>query len=134
MARLTGYDAASAEELGDDGKHHQRRENGGHGGVEIRRIFPGTYAEKNHHPADRKRADRGVQEIPLEAFEGSLTPGQQRSDRGEQQEEQCNRDRHAIEKRRPDRDFVSLDKVREDREERAPEYGEAEGEQEKIVE
>src|SRR6266404_7249940 len=134
LLRLAGDDAASAEKFGDDGKHHQRRENGGHGGIEIRRIFPGTDAEKNHHPTDRKRADRGVEEIPLEAFEGSLTPCEQRSDRGEQQEQQGNRDRHAIEKRWPDRDFVSLNEFRQDREKRAPQYGEAEGEQEEIVE
>ena len=85
-------------------------------------------------PPMATRADRGEQEIPLEAFDGSLTPGEQRSDRGEQQEQQGNRDSDAIEKRRPDRDFVSLNKFRQDREKRAPQYGEADHEQEEIVE
>src|SRR3977135_2741905 len=97
-------------------------------------MFPGTHPEKNHHPADRKRADRGVEEISLEALEGRLTPGQQWSDGGEQQEKQGNRARNTIEKRRPDRDFVSRNEFREDREKRAPQYGEAESEQEEIVE
>src|SRR5271157_72638 len=133
LLALTGDDAASAEELGNDGKDHQRRENGGHGGIEEGRILPGTDAEQDHHAADSERADRGEQEIPLEAFDGSLAPGQQRSNRGQQQEQQGNRHRDAIEKGRPDRDFVSLNEFRQDREKRAPQYGEADDEQEKIV-
>src|ERR1019366_6632459 len=134
LLALPGDDAASAEELGNNGKDHQRRENSGHGRVEERGIFPGTDAENDHHPANRNRADRGEQEIPLEAFDGSLTPGQQRSDGGEQQEQQSNRNSNAIEKRRPDRDFVSLNEFRQDRKKRAPQYGEADDQQEEIVE
>src|SRR5208282_2513456 len=129
-----GDDAATADELGDHSKDHQRRENGCHGGVEIGRIFPGTDAEQDHHAADGDGADRGEQEIPLEAFEGSLTPGEQRSDRGQQQEQQGNRDSDAIEKRRTDRDFVSLNELGQNREKRAPQYGEADDEQQQIVE
>jgi hypothetical protein len=72
---LTRDDAASADELGDHSKDHQRRKNGRHGGIEKGRILPGTHAENDHHHADRNRANGGEQEIPLEAFEGSLTPG-----------------------------------------------------------
>src|ERR1017187_4712550 len=134
LLALAGDDAASADELGNDGKDHQRRENGGHGRVEIGRILPGTHAEQDHHAADGERTDRGEQEISLEAFDGSLAPGEQRSDRGEQQEQQGNWDSDAIEKRRSDRDFVSLNKFRQDGEKRAPQYGEADHEQEEIVE
>ncbi len=85
-------------------------------------------------PPTATRTDRGEQEIPLEAFDGSFAPGKQRSDRGEQQEQQGNRDSYAIEKRRPDRDFVALNELRQNREKRAPQYGEADHEQEEIVE
>src|ERR1039458_7658071 len=134
LLALAGNDAASADELGNNGEDYKRRENGGHGRVKIGRVLPGTHAEQNHHAADGERADRGEQEIPLEAFDGSLTPGEQRSDRGEQQEQQGNRNRHAIEKRRSHGDFVSLNELRQDREKRAPQYGEADHEQEEIVE
>src|SRR5208282_1866528 len=69
LLALAGDDAASAEKFGDDGKDHQRRENGGHGGIEVRGIFPGTHAEQDHHAADGERADCGEQEISLEAFD-----------------------------------------------------------------
>src|ERR1019366_6770287 len=131
---LAGDDAASADELGNDGKDHHRRENGGHGPGEIGKILPWTHAEQDHHGADGERTDRGEQESSLEAFDGSLAPGEQRSDRGEQQEQQGNWDSDAIEKRRSDRDFVSLNKFRQDGEKRAPQYGEADHEQEEIVE
>src|SRR5208337_378920 len=134
LLALAGDDAASAEELGDDGKDDQSRENGGHGGVEIRGIFPGTDAEQNHHAADGDRADGRGKEIPFQALDRRLTPGQQRSDGGEQQEQQSNRNGNTIEKRRPDRDFVSLNELRQDREKRAPQDGEADDQQKEIVE
>ena len=134
LMALAGDDAASAKEFGNNGEDHERRENGGHGGVKERRIFPGTHAEHDHHDADGKRAQGREQEIPLQAFERSLTPGEQRPDGGEQKEQQGNRDGNAIEKRRSDSDFVSLNEFRQDGEKSAPQYGEADDEQEEIVE
>ena len=54
LVALAGDDAASAEELGDDGEDYQRGEDGGHRRVEVGRIFPGLNAEENHHQRRRR--------------------------------------------------------------------------------
>jgi len=41
LMALAGDDATSTDELGNDGEDHQRRENGGHDRVEVRRISQG---------------------------------------------------------------------------------------------
>ena len=134
LAAFAGDDAAATNELGDDGEDDERGENGGHHRVEVRRIFPGPHAEKNHHQADGDGADGGIEEIAFQAFEGSFAPGEQRSNRREQHQQKSNRDRHAIEKRRTDGDFVALNQFGKDRKKRAPQNGEADDQQKKIVE
>ena len=79
-------------------------------------------------------ADGGPHEISLQAFEGSFAPGEQRADCGEDQEQQRDGNRDAIVERRADGDFVALHAFGNLGEQRAPQDGEAEQDEEKIVE
>src|ERR1035438_4183666 len=106
----------------------------GHGGVEVRRVFPRAHAEHDHHEPYGYRADGGEEEIALQALDGGFTPGQQRADRGEQHQKERDRDGYPIEERRADRDFVSLNPFGKDGEERSPQDGEADHKKEQIVE
>ena len=123
-------------------KRHQHRERNGHQRIEIGNILPGPEAEgrsptlRRDHQEDRDHdgADGRPHEVALQAFERSLAPGQQRADGGEDQEQQGHGDGDAVVERRADRDFVALHEFGNLREPGSPEHGEAEQNEEQIVE
>ena len=95
---------------------------------------PGTHPEDDHQNPDCQRAQRRPHEIALQAFKRSLAPRQQRSHGRQQKQQQGHRNRHFVVEGRPHRDFVALHVLRDQREPRAPQHGEARQQQQQIIE
>src|ERR1700733_6224217 len=128
--------------LAGDGERDQDREADRHQRIEVRDVLPraepegrsprsGRDHQESHHG---DRADRRPQEIPFQAFKRSLAPRQQRADRSQNEKQQRNRNRNSVIERRSDCDFVALHQLGDLREPCAPEHGEAEQYEEKVVE
>src|SRR5439155_1545221 len=77
---------------------------------------PAHQQHQRSEPAHR----HGHGELPLQVRERGAAPGDERSDPGEREQGQPERDVHLIEERRADGDFRPLHQLREDREQRAP--------------
>ena len=142
LVGVSGDDFASAIVLASDGERDQDRKPDGHQGIEVGDVLPGAHAEgrspglrgdheEGHHP---DCTDGRPHEIALQAFERCFAPCQQGSDCGENQEQQGDRDRDTVIKRRAHGDFVPLRQFGNLWEPRAPEHGEAEQHKQKIVE
>ena len=91
-------------------------------------------AEYESNDSGEQSSGKRPREIALERVEGSLTPSQKRADAGEQQQEERDWNVHFVEERRAHADFATLHPFRKDWEERAPQHGEARGQQNEIVE
>src|SRR5208282_4473178 len=142
LAGMLRDHSPAAVELAGDGERNQHGERDRHQRIEVRNIFPGLEAEgrsptlRREHEEDgnRDRADRRPHEIALQAFERGLAPGEQRTDGRQYKKEQSHRDGDAVIERRADRDLVALNQFRDFREPGSPEHGEAEQNEEQVVE
>ena len=74
LVAFAGDYSASTDELGNHRKDDQGAKNGGHGRIEVGRIFPGAHSEKNHHEANGNGTDGGKEKIAFQAFYRGFTP------------------------------------------------------------
>ncbi len=95
---------------------------------------PGMDAEGDDGDGHDESDDAGQNEVFADAAHGGAAPGEQRADAGEQEQEDSDGDGDAVIEGRADGDAIALNVFGEDREERAPEDGEAGGEQDQVVE
>ncbi len=128
----------SAEELfedgGDDACAEGEGDQGEEGGLHVVAIVPGAEAAEHEDDGGGGHDDGGKDEVAADGAEGGRAPGEQRADAGEEEEEEADGDVDAVVERRAYGDLGALDVLAEDGEERAPEDGEAGGEQDHVVE
>src|SRR5579884_3547676 len=91
-------------------------------------------AEEGERDHQQHRAECGPLEGAAQAFERAAAPGDERTYAGQEKQKQADRNINAIEKRTVDGNLVAGDRFGDNREERAPEDGEAACQQDKIVE
>ena len=89
--------------------------------------------EQIERRAGSQRDDRRHHEISLQAVGRGFAPRKQRSDAGQKQQEDRDRNIDAIEEWSAHRDLVAVVPLRQDREHRAPQYGETGDQQHQVV-
>src|SRR5208282_1026597 len=121
-------DHGAAEELAENGEGDEDAEDEAGQGVEV------AETERKRHGARERAPGKGPAEIAAQAVERGAAPGEQGADAGEKQQEEADGNVYFVEEGRADADFISRKGLGDDREERAPENGEASGQQDQIVE
>ncbi len=88
----------------------------------------------NRRADQHQRGDAGPLEVAPQALDRGAAPGEQRSDAGEEQQEQADGDHQAVEPVGIERDLFAGDGFGDHREQRAPEDREAACQQDQVVE
>ena len=113
---LLGNDATAAIELAAHRKSNENGQHDGHQRIEVADVMPRLEAKdrspacggEHHKQADDEGCYARPGEIALEAFERSLTPGQQWAQRRQQQQDQRDWNRDPVIERGSDGDLVAL--------------------------
>src|ERR1039458_9029907 len=114
--------------LDEDGEGHEEAEAERDEGVEV------PYAGGEERDHQHQRGDAGPLEVAAEAIGGSLAPGEEGADAGEEKQEEADGDHQAVVPIGVERDLVAADGFGDDGEQGAPENREAARQQDEVVE
>src|ERR1039458_959722 len=114
--------------LDEDGEGYEEAEAEGDEGVEV------AYAGGEERNDQHQRGDTGPLEVAAQAIGGSLAPGEERADAGEEKQEEADGDHQAVVPIGVERDLVAADGFGDDGEQGAPENREAARQQDEVVE
>ena len=93
-----------------------------------------AHPDREERGARRDAGEQRTRELALEIFRRCPAPRDERPDAREREEREPERDVHLVEERRADGDFVVRHRLAENREERSPEHGERDADEQQVVE
>ena len=134
LPRVAADNICAAQELGGDSGDDAGPEGERDQRIECRLIAPRPQTKSHKQDRCKENGCPGKNEIAPYALERCAAPGEQRTDAGQDQQEEANGQLNPVIEGRSHGDFVALHVLRDYREQGAPKDSETGGEQDQIIE